>query len=88
MLLRLLFTRRCTTRVLRLLHGRKRVVVQHQVARVDVEQTYAISLRMEWLSRLLELLLILRKACLVLVQLAYLDCGLVGELVAFLWLTL
>lgn len=39
---------------------------------------------MEWLSRLLKLLFVLRKAWWVLVQLAYLYCGLVGEVIVLL----
>lgn len=43
---------------------------------------------MEWLSSLLRLLFVFRKAWWVLVQLAYLYCGLVGEVIVLLQLTL
>ena len=43
---------------------------------------------MEWLSRLLKLLFVLHEACSVLVQLAYLYCGLVGVVIVLLLLTL
>lgn len=43
---------------------------------------------MEWLSRLLKLLFVLRKTWWVLVQLAYLYYGLVGEVIVLLQLTL
>ena len=63
-------------------------MVQHQVAGVDIQQTNAVSFGMEWLQRLLKLLFVLHKAWWVLVQLTSLYCGLVGEVVVLLQLTL